>query len=105
MPDLWLVDLFCPIKKKFHTPPYCTPCCASVSLCLEWDFEGLKNYFLSDKTPIFLTFSAHKGLICKWKNIEYDNCKWSKTAIKFGRFSQPHSPLLTELKMTEWKTV
>ena len=21
MPDLWLVDLFCPIKKKFHTPP------------------------------------------------------------------------------------
>ena len=22
MPDLWLVDLFCPIKKKFHTPPY-----------------------------------------------------------------------------------
>ena len=24
MPDLWLVDLFCPIKKKFHTPPYLT---------------------------------------------------------------------------------
>ena len=23
MPDLWLVDLFCPIKKNFHTPPYC----------------------------------------------------------------------------------
>ena len=23
MPDLWLVALFCPIKKKFHTPPYC----------------------------------------------------------------------------------
>ena len=22
MPDLWLVDLFCPIKKYFHTPPY-----------------------------------------------------------------------------------
>ena len=22
MPDLWLVDLFCPIKKNFHTPPY-----------------------------------------------------------------------------------
>ena len=24
MPDLWLVALFCPIKKKFHTPPYST---------------------------------------------------------------------------------
>ena len=22
MPDLWLLDLFCPIKKKNHTPPY-----------------------------------------------------------------------------------
>ena len=22
--DLWLVDLFWPIKKKFHTPHYCT---------------------------------------------------------------------------------
>ena len=22
IPDLWLVDLFWPIKKKFHTPPY-----------------------------------------------------------------------------------
>ena len=26
-------------------------------------FEGLKNYFLSDKTPIFLKFSDHKKLI------------------------------------------
>ena len=25
MPDLWLVDLFCLIKKKFHTPPYSPP--------------------------------------------------------------------------------
>ena len=24
MPDLWLVDLFFPIKKNFHTSPYCT---------------------------------------------------------------------------------
>ena len=24
IPDLWLVDLFWPIKKNFHTPPYCT---------------------------------------------------------------------------------
>ena len=24
MPDLWLVDLFCPIKKNFHTPPLYT---------------------------------------------------------------------------------
>lgn len=24
MPDLWLLDLFCPIKKNVHTPPYCT---------------------------------------------------------------------------------
>ena len=23
VPDLWLVALFCPIKKEFHTPPYC----------------------------------------------------------------------------------
>ena len=23
MPDLWLVALFCPITKNFHTPPYC----------------------------------------------------------------------------------
>ena len=22
IPDLWLLDLFCPIKKKIHTPPY-----------------------------------------------------------------------------------
>ena len=24
IPDLWLIDLFCPIIKNFHTPPYCT---------------------------------------------------------------------------------
>ena len=24
IPDLWLLDLFCPIKINFHTPPYCT---------------------------------------------------------------------------------
>ena len=24
IPDLGLLDLFCPIKKKIHTPPYCT---------------------------------------------------------------------------------
>ena len=24
IPELWLLDLFCPIKKNFHTPPYCT---------------------------------------------------------------------------------
>ena len=24
MPDLWFDALFCPIKKKFQTPPYCT---------------------------------------------------------------------------------
>ena len=24
MPEFWLLDLFCPIKKKFHTPPYWT---------------------------------------------------------------------------------
>ena len=23
IPDLWLLDLFCPIKKKFLTSPYC----------------------------------------------------------------------------------
>ena len=23
IPDLWFVDLFWPIKQKFHTPPYC----------------------------------------------------------------------------------
>ena len=23
IPDLWLLDLFCLIKKKFYTPPYC----------------------------------------------------------------------------------
>ena len=30
-------------------------------------FEGLDNTFLSDKTPIFFTFSVHKGVvyICK----------------------------------------
>ena len=27
IPDLWLLDLFCPIKKKFQTPPYCVLLC------------------------------------------------------------------------------
>ena len=30
IPHLWLVDLFWPIKKKFHTKPYCT--CMNLSL-------------------------------------------------------------------------
>ena len=35
MPDLWLVDLFCPIKINFHTPPYCS----SFSSCLSLPFR------------------------------------------------------------------
>ena len=35
MPDLWLVDLFCPIKKKFHTPPYILKSSSCVGW-LEW---------------------------------------------------------------------
>ena len=63
---------------------------------LERVFEDLKSNFLSDKTPIFFTFSVPKGLIYTWKKefLESDNCKWSKMAIKVGRFSRPHIPLL-----------
>ena len=55
-------------------------------------FEGLKNAFLSDKTPIFLTLSDHKGIIYTWKKIvlESDHYKWSKMAIEVGRFSRRH---------------
>ena len=31
MLDLWLHDLFCPINKKIHTPPYCRVAAAAVS--------------------------------------------------------------------------
>ena len=35
---------------------------------LKRDFDDLKkNDFLSDKTPIFFTLSAYKGLIYTWK--------------------------------------
>ena len=63
---------------------------------LEWDFEDLKNDFLSDMTPIFFELSAHKGFIYTWKKkfLESDNCKWSKMTLKVGRLSRPHSPLL-----------
>ena len=58
------------------------------SFSLERDFEGLKNNFLSDKTPIFLTFSTHKGSIStRGKTIfESENFKWSKMSLKVGRF-------------------
>ena len=56
-------------------------------------------------TPIFFTFSAHKGLIYTWKKkfLESDNCKWSKMALKVGRFLQQHSPLLHCVIGKLWK--
>ena len=35
IPDLWLLDLFCPIKTNFYTPPYCTrsPRWGAVCVC------------------------------------------------------------------------
>ena len=58
------------------------------SFSLERDFEGLKNNFLSYKSPIFLTFSTHKGSIStRGKTIfESENFKWSKMSLKVGRF-------------------
>ena len=36
MPDLWLVDLFFPIKKNVHTPPYSTAFLELVPLVEEY---------------------------------------------------------------------
>ena len=41
MPDLWLLALFCPIKKKFHTPPYCLVTLPSTSLYLTVNCLGI----------------------------------------------------------------
>ena len=48
MPDLWLVDLFCLIKKKFHTPPYSPPV-----LCI-----GSCTHHQCGVLEAFLTISA-----------------------------------------------
>ena len=36
IPDLWLVDLFWPIKENFHTPPYCLVYLYEGSGCMVW---------------------------------------------------------------------
>ena len=47
------------LKKPFFRPS--KKSLFKLSFSLERDFDGLNNNFLSDKTPIFLTFSTHKG--------------------------------------------
>ena len=45
MPDLWLLALFCPIKKKFHTPPYWA---GSAKDLIRLNSSELKNLVLSN---------------------------------------------------------
>ena len=52
MPDLWLCALFCPIQKKFHTPPYYTVYCTLYSVQIQYKRMQLtlfKTLFCKDQ--------------------------------------------------------
>ena len=84
-----------PLKKKLLFRPLKTQSRPKISPKNVFRRPTVNSNFLSDKSQIFLKFSANKGIICTWEIffLGSDNFKWFKLALKVSHFLWPDSSL------------